>query len=414
MIEERDIGAWRLRKLAVASWLRRQVGYRFGLKRRLDLSGGGLLLVQTKTDHLLAHQNLIKATNEYLLAGQNVVKATNELLLSDQEAIRTTNENLLSDQEKIKLANEHLRREQESIKAGNEIKARNEHLLADQNMIEATNDHLLSDQKKIKATNDHLLADQRSIRATNDHLLADQKMIKATNDHLLSDQNKIKLLNEFLQREQEWLKAGNDRLRSGQNEGRALNAPQGKESASGLKMAPGMFSPIDIEAIIMLAKKVRPGGTIVDVGSLLGGSASLWCIHSAAARIVCVDPWKYEPWLESFRDANGPITKEAFLANVPDKRIETIQGYSPACAEGWTDPIDLYWEDGDHNNPACAEGIGFWSRYVRPGGIACGHDYHWPDVKAEADALAARWGSTVNLFGSVWWTRNGSEDPGEP
>lgn len=238
-------------------------------------------------------------------------------------------------------------------------------------------------------------------RAVYARLLSDQQKIRAANAQLLADQATIKAHNEYLEHERDWLSWTNEQLRAQQ----AVLMPAASEPEAKLKIAPGLLSRMDMDAITSLAKMVPAGGTIVDVGSLLGMSASLWCIHSSARRIVCVDPWQYEPWLKSFRDANGPITKEAFLAYVPDERIETIQGYSPACAAGWNDPIDLYWEDGDHNNPACAASIRFWSRYVKPGGIACGHDYHWSDVKAEADALAAEWGATLQLFGTVWWIR---------
>jgi hypothetical protein len=213
----------------------------------------------------------------------------------------------------------------------------------------------------------------------------------------------LALYNSYLERERDWLQSRNAQLRV--DRAAIIGAPA---LNSKLKIAPGMLSQMDMAAIVELAKKVPDGGTLVDVGSLLGMSASLWCIHSSAARIVCVDPWKYEPWLKSFNDANGPITMESFLANVPDVRIETIQGYSPACAVGWSAPIDLYWEDGDHHNPGCADSIRFWSAHVKPGGIASGHDYHMPDVKAEAEALAAKWGSTVELLGSVWWVRRGN------
>ena len=235
-------------------------------------------------------------------------------------------------------------------------------------------------------------------------LLANPIKIMAQNNHLLADQKSIKAHNDYLLREQDWLKATNEKLQAELDQ---LNGVQ--VSIMGLPkmiMASGMLSRFDIEGLTTLAKMVPEGGTIVDIGSLLGMTASLWCIHSAAARIICVDPWKYEPWLESFRDANGPITKETFLKNVPDPRIETIQGYSPSCAEGWTDPIDLYWEDGDHINPGCANSIRFWSKFVKPGGIASGHDFHLPDVQAEAEALAAKWGAKLNLFGTVWWIRN--------
>lgn len=270
---------------------------------------------------------------------------------------------------------------------------------------------LASAQDEIQTTNEHLLADQNKIKAVNEHLLADQSKIKAVNEHLLADQSKIRAFNEHLQSEQSYIRATNERLQGEQNLIKGGNAPERKEKKAKMEIAPGMLPKPsqDIEAVIDLAKMVPAGGIIVDVGSLLGMSASLWCIHSAASRIVCIDPWKYEPWLESFRDLYGPITKEAFLTNVPDDRIETIQGYSPSCAAGWTTPIDLYWEDADHSNPGCANSIRFWSAHVKPGGIACGHDFHLPDVKAEAEVLAAKWGSTVHHRGAVWWIRNSPE-----
>ena len=164
----------------------------------------------------------------------------------------------------------------------------------------------------------------------------------------------------------------------------------------------------DIQAVTTLAKMVPTGGVIVDVGTLLGMSASLWCIHSEASRIICIDLWKCGRSLESFRKNNGgEISKEAFLRNVPDNRIEAIQGRSPSCVSGWWSlPVDFYWEDADHNNPWLARNIRFWSRQVKPGGIVCGHDYHLPDVIRESNALAAKWGVALNRLGtSVWWIR---------
>jgi hypothetical protein len=241
----------------------------------------------------------------------------------------------------------------------------------------------------------------------------------ASSAALLLEQAKIKALTEYLQREQDWLKTTNERLERERDRLQSANKQllvdqhqikggnELEHRDKRLEMASGLLSAIDIEAVTELAKLVPAGGIIVDVGSLIGMTASLWCIHSAASRIVCIDPWELIPSLESFMKANGPTTKETFLANVPDDRIETIQGYSPSCAEGWTTPIDLYWEDGDHSNPTAANSIRFWSSHVKPGGIACGHDYHLPDVKAEADALSTKWASTLHLFGSVWWVRRG-------
>lgn len=169
------------------------------------------------------------------------------------------------------------------------------------------------------------------------------------------------------------------------------------------RIPPGMMNRNDGLAVLKLAKRIPPGGVVVDVGSLLGMTAALWC-RSRASRIVCIDPWTSEPWQQSFIDLYGEITKEAFLANVPDPRIETIQGLSPACAKDWNTPIDLWWEDSAHANPDLANNVDFWSQHVKPGGIACGHDFHLPDVKSETEKLAKRWNAPLNNYGgTVWW-----------
>jgi hypothetical protein len=199
-------------------------------------------------------------------------------------------------------------------------------------------------------------------------------------------------LSEYYVREREWADGGGQ-----------FHAPK--------NLPPGMLAEIDMAAIAQLAKEVPAGGVIVDVGSLAGRTTTLWCHFSQAGRIISIDPWVDQPSNESLRNSGASI-RETFLQNVTDKRVASIQGFSPGCARNWAEPVDLYWEDGDHCNPACAAGIGFWSEHVKPGGIACGHDYHLVDVKATADALATRWGAELHLFGSVWWIRRPA--PGRP
>ncbi len=81
-----------------------------------------------------------------------------------------------------------------------------------------------------------------------------------------------------------------------------------------------------------------------------------------------------------------------------------VQGYSPQIARGWKLGIDLYVEDAIHANPVLGQNIAFWTSRIKPGGIAAGHDYcqDWPDVMTEADAVARRWSSKVEVFDTLW------------
>ena len=172
-------------------------------------------------------------------------------------------------------------------------------------------------------------------------------------------------------------------------------------------MIPGQLSTVDRNRICEIASSVPPGGIIVEVGSLYGLSASLWATGAPASRVVCIDPWKHEPWIDKIKAEFDTVdlSIEAFRANVADyPNIEPIQGYSPACAEGWHEPIDVYFDDADHRNPNLAANISFWAQHVKIGGVACGHDYNdnHSDVVKEAMALAERWGSDLIVYGSVW------------
>jgi hypothetical protein len=251
--------------------------------------------------------------------------------------------------------------------------------------FKSTQERLARDQAFIKSESERLARDQALIQSASERLARDQALIQSASERLARDQAVAEELNSYLRRERDWLAQGG-----------SFESPE--------KLPPGMFSDIDMAAIADLAKRIPAGGTIVDIGSLAGRSTALWCIYSQAGRIVCIDPWEDRPWTEPLCP-DGRSIKDNFLHNVTDKRVEIIQGYSPACAKHWKDPIDLYWEDGDHSDPVCTESIRFWSEFVRPGGIACGHDYHLVDVKSAADALAARWGSELHLCGSVWWVR---------
>lgn len=163
-----------------------------------------------------------------------------------------------------------------------------------------------------------------------------------------------------------------------------------------------------MSAIAEVAAAVPAGGTIVEVGSLYGLSSWIWAKNAPSARIVCIDVWKHKPWVNRVRDEFGApdLSLDAFLHNVRDcPNIQAIRGFSPDCAKDWIDEIDVYFDDATHVNPGLRNNIDFWSQHIRPGGIACGHDYssRWPDVIHESERLAAVWCTSVSVRGAVWF-----------
>ena len=52
---------------------------------------------------------------------------------------------------------------------------------------------------------------------------------------------------------------------------------------------PGYLSNEDIGAIELLSKKIKPNGTLVEIGSFLGKSAAEWAKHLPDSKIICID-----------------------------------------------------------------------------------------------------------------------------
>lgn len=99
---------------------------------------------------------------------------------------------------------------------------------------------------------------------------------------------------------------------------------------------------------------------------------------------------------------NTPETFARHTAGLAN--IRPIKGYSPRDVRDWSAPLDLVFEDSVHRNPVLADNIAFWAPKLKPGGAFCGHDYRprFPDVVAEADALARRMGRELLLADTFW------------
>ena len=173
---------------------------------------------------------------------------------------------------------------------------------------------------------------------------------------------------------------------------------------------PGQMSAEELQRLARLARTVPPNGCIVEIGSLFGLSS--WTLaknaHSTVT-VYCIDPWVRQPWMLPIEESAGQtLSFETFRTNTSGIRnIIPLRGYSPRDFAGWQRQIDLIFEDSVHTNPLLHQNLTFWTRFLRPGGIICGHDYcdEFPDVKAEADRLAASLGERPEVRGTLWSLR---------
>lgn len=159
----------------------------------------------------------------------------------------------------------------------------------------------------------------------------------------------------------------------------------------------GELSKEELIAIAALARSVPPGGVVVEVGSYMGLSSWHWAKNvDASVTVYCVDPW------DGYRGSSLQI----FLDNTADcPNIVPVRGRSPVDLGDWDRAIDVYFDDAVHTDPILSQNIEFWTRFLKPDGLVCGHDYapKFPDVMAAAHRLAGRsTSSELHVIGSLW------------
>lgn len=174
---------------------------------------------------------------------------------------------------------------------------------------------------------------------------------------------------------------------------------------------PGQIGWEALLAMARLAKKVPENGVIVETGCLFGRSSFIWSQNAhPSVQIFCIDPWVREQWIidvvEGPQNA-PPFSIDAFREYTKDcKNIETIQGYSPEIIKDkWTTQVDLFFDDGDHDEPGLSQNRDFWTPFIKPGGYFCADEYalEYPDCLRKTHELAIEWKTLVDRVGLFCW-----------
>ena len=127
----------------------------------------------------------------------------------------------------------------------------------------------------------------------------------------------------------------------------------------------------------------------------------------------CIDPWQRNSWIidlvEKPQKVERPFSVDAFRHYTRDcPNIKTIQGYSPdVVAKTWSTPVDLFFDDSDHEEPGLSRNRDFWAKWLKPGGTFCGDEYSsdFPACLRKTYQLAMEWNATVSHAGLFWWMR---------
>lgn len=145
----------------------------------------------------------------------------------------------------------------------------------------------------------------------------------------------------------------------------------------------------DLEIIESWAREVPKNGVVVEVGSFCGRSSVCWGLTcDPSVQIYCIDMFQKEIIAEHdipserVTRCNFPISGqtyriyESFLENTKDiKNIKHNRVISPQGVNFQGGMIDVFFLDAHQHNPNHWDNITYFSKFVKPGGRICGHNY---------------------------------------
>lgn len=160
----------------------------------------------------------------------------------------------------------------------------------------------------------------------------------------------------------------------------------------------GYMSEKELDQIAIWANDVPSGGVIIEFGSYYGRSSVCWAMNcDPSVTIYCIDKFVLEE--KEFYDD--------FLKNVSSfKNVIPIKGRSPWDITYNGPPVDLFFMDASHTNPNFTRNFMFYNKFVKDGGVLCGHDYcdEWPEVMSSVNHFADILNKKVKLYkGTTLW-----------
>lgn len=184
----------------------------------------------------------------------------------------------------------------------------------------------------------------------------------------------------------------------------------------------GFFNNYECKYLASLVTKIPDSGVIVEVGSFLGRTAVVMARHAKpSVKIFCIDifPEKIKIGIDTssyYNNSQYPKLGQEFNVRLEFKKntqefenIIPIIGKSPYEIQYTNEPIDMFFLDGNHNNPNDLENLNFFCPLVKSGGIICGHDFSsaFPDVQKNVKMLETIYNTKSIVFPktSFWMIR---------
>jgi len=171
---------------------------------------------------------------------------------------------------------------------------------------------------------------------------------------------------------------------------------------------PRYTTPRELDALLTLASRCRPGANVLEIGSYVGVSSC----HLAAGllrrggRLFCVDTWNNETMPEGPRDTYADFLNNTrrFAGTIRPLRMRSAE----LLAAHLQLPLDLVFIDGDHSYEAVRADFERVAPWLAPQGLIALHDVTtYPGVSRLVGELLAggQWALAGQVDSLVWLRR---------
>jgi predicted O-methyltransferase YrrM len=153
------------------------------------------------------------------------------------------------------------------------------------------------------------------------------------------------------------------------------------ETLAAVRDVEGWMTDAQAARLWTAARRVAPGGTIVEIGSYRGRSAIVLAAGAPEARVVAIDPHAGNDrgprqWTGSADE--GEADNRAFLANLEragvSASVQHVRQPSQEALGAVDGELDLLYVDGAHRYRPASADIARWGARLRPGGTLLIHD----------------------------------------
>ena len=144
-----------------------------------------------------------------------------------------------------------------------------------------------------------------------------------------------------------------------------------------------MLSTEEKYCLFNMTKQLPVDSIVLEVGTNKGGSCSIMASANSEIKIHTLD--LFEDWNDC--SYTGVLETLSCFVNVTVHKGNSFENF-----KNWNTPIDLYFEDGAHDNPALLYSMMQWIPHLKIGGFMLVHDNnsYFPDVGNNINELINR------------------------